>query len=224
MMRIHAACAAISVALMGCGVERSPAEGGPPPRQLAGEPMDSVELAARFAKVRAAAVLGDQASVQREVGAIQDDFRRSIKLPDPGRPIDPEQARAAAKRAPGVHSAVWVDRQNLLVLVDRNRQRSMATVDAVCSQLDPLGDTLAVVVHVQSRVARTGDELETISRNCQLAEGDRAFAQRERELDVIPREVRAQHAAQQSLGDDEAASRRRAEEAARVIEASTPEM
>lgn len=225
MMSIRAACAAFAFVLVGCGVEKGPAASDVrPPRQVAGEPVDSIELAARIAKVRAAAVMGDQDSVRREMAAVQDDVRRSIKLPDPGRPIDPEAARAAAKRAPGVHSAVWVDRQNLLVLVDRNEQRSMATVDAVCSQLDPLGDTLAVVVHVQSRAARTGDELQTISRNCQLAEGDRAFAQRERELDVIPPDIRARHAAQQTLGDDQAASRRRAEEAARVIEASTPEM
>ncbi|WP_133478503.1 hypothetical protein [Cognatilysobacter segetis] len=61
-------------------------------------------------------------------------------------------------------------------------------------------------------------------RNCQLAEGDRALLQAKRELDVIPRHVRADHAAQQVLGEDASASRRRADEAVRLIEAGTPEM
>lgn len=94
----------------------------------AGEPIDQLEMAGRIAKVRAAAVLGDEATVRREMDAMQDDFRRSMKLPDGTRPIDPESARAAAKRVPGVHSAVWVDRNYLLALVNRNDQRSMDTI------------------------------------------------------------------------------------------------
>lgn len=226
MLRISLTSLGLAVLLVGCGggepSDAAPTEQATPAR--AGEPLDAVDVATRIAKVRAASIAGDEAMVRREMEGFQDDFRRSIKLPDPGRPIDAERARAAAKRVPGVHSAVWVDRQNFLALVDANGLRTMATIDAVCRELDPLGDTLAVVVHLQSRAARTGEELETISRNCQLAEGDRAFAQRHRELDVIPRELRAQHASQQALGDDDAATRRRADEAARLIEASTPEM
>lgn len=224
---IRTACASVVLAFLiaGCNASSEP-EAVPAPTRAprAGRPMDSIEVAARIAKIRAASVLGDQDAVREEMEAMQDDIRRSMKLPDAGRPIDPERARAAAREVPGVHSAVWIDRQNLLALVDRNGQRSMATIDAICDRLEPLGDTLAVVVHLQSRAARTGEELETINRNCQLAEGDRALLQAKRELDVIPRHVRADHAAQQVLGEDASASRRRADEAVRLIEAGTPEM
>lgn len=226
MIRNLTASAMLVCLLAGCGAtassDASQAPAKPTPR--AGQPLDSLELATRIAKVRAAAVLGDQATVRNEMGAVQEDFRRSIKLPDSARPIDREAARAAAKRVPGVHTAVWVDRSNLLALVNRNDQRSMATIDAICGELDPLGDTLAVVVHLQSREASNGDELETINRNCQLGEGDRALLQANRQLDVIPRDLRAQHSSQQPLVGDTAQTRRRAAEAARLIEASTPEM
>jgi hypothetical protein len=226
MLRLLPLGFGLAVLIAGCG-GADPSHTVPAARAAsthAGQPLDAVDVAARIAKVRVASIAGDDATVRREMEGFQDDVRRSMKMADPARPIDPEQARAAAKRVPGVHSAVWVDRQNFLALVDRNSQRTMDTIDAICNELDPLGDTLAVVVHVQSRVARTGDELETISRNCQLAEGDHAFAQRHRELDVIPRELRAQHASQRVLGDDKAATRRRADAAAKVIEATTPEM
>lgn len=191
----------------------------------AGQPLDAVEVAARIAKVRAASLSGDQAAVRREMEGFQDDFRRSIKLADPGRPVDPEGGRAAARRVAGVHSAVWIDRQNMLALVNRNEQRSMDTIDAICHELAPLGDTLGVVVHLQSRAARNGDELETINRNCQLAEGDRGFLQANRQLDVIPRAVRAEHGAQKArLDEDARQSQRRADEALRLIEDSTPQM
>ncbi|GAB1595608.1 hypothetical protein PAGU2638_12870 [Lysobacter sp. PAGU 2638] len=181
-------------------------------------------MAARIATLRADAVMGNQDGVRREADAMQDDLRRSMKLPDAGRPIDREAARVAVKRVQGVHSVVWVDRSNLLVLVDGNEQRTMGTIDAICRELDPLGDTLAVVVHLQSRVARTGDELETVSRNCQLAEGDRALLQERRQLDVLSPEIRAEHAAQQHARGSSAVSKRKADEAARLIESSTPEM
>jgi hypothetical protein len=226
-MRLNLAASVLLVSLLVACSPSSPPDAGqgatkPPPR--AGQPLNSVELAARIAKVRAAAVLGDDEAVRREMDAMQEDYRRSIKLADAGRPIDPEAARSAAKRVPGVHSVVWIDRSNLLALVDRNEQRSMATVDAICSELEALGDTLAVVVHLQSRVARSADELETINRNCQLTEGDRALFQTRRELDVVPKDIRAQHAAQKSIGADVRGSREKADEAARLIEASTPEM
>jgi dUTP pyrophosphatase len=105
---------------------------------------------------------------------MQEDFRRSIKLPDPARRIDHEAARWAARQVPGVRSVVWVDQENLLAMVDRNDLRSQQTIDDICMQLEPLGDTLGVVVNLQSAVARTGDELEILSRNCQLAPGGRA--------------------------------------------------
>jgi len=204
-------------ALAGCH------ENAPGPAR-AGQPLSAAETALHLAKVRAAAMAGDQDAVQAEMGRMNDDMRRAMKLPDPSRPIDREAARAAAKRVAGVHSVAWLDRTNLLALVDRNDLRTMSTIDAICGELDPLGDTLAVVVHLQSRAARTGDELETIHRNCQLAEGDRAMLQTVKNVDVISPEIRAEHAAQQALGRDAARTRRDADAAIRLLEDSTPSM
>ena len=86
--------------------------------------------------------------------------------------------------------------------------RNQATIDAVCIALEPLGDTLAVVVHLQSAAARTGDELEVLSRNCQLAPGDRALFQQDRQLDVIPPEIRARHQAEKVRLEAKAGSQR----------------
>lgn len=226
MLRTFAACVTLAL-FAGCSPAPQSSAGpvGTPAPARAGRPLDAAAVAARIAKVQAASITGDQAAVRKEMEGFQDEFRRSIKLADPGRPIDPEGARAAAKRVAGVHSAVWIDRQNLLALVNRNEQRNMGTIDAICHELSPLGDTLGVVVHLQSRAARDGDELETINRNCQLAEGDRGFLQANRQLDVIPKSVRAEHLAQKAALDEDARqSQQRADEALRLIEASTPQM
>jgi hypothetical protein len=50
----------------------------------------------------------------------------------------------------------------------------MAMIDRVCVALEPLGDTLAVVVNLQDATAKNGDEAITLSRNCQLPEGQNA--------------------------------------------------
>jgi hypothetical protein len=130
-----------------------------------------------------------------EAGVLQEAMRRSAQLPDPARPIDPEAARAAARAVPGVRSVVWVDGENLLALVDSNARRSHQTIDEICYQLQPLGDTLAVVVNLQSSAARNGDELEILSRNCQLVPGDRAAMQAQRQIDVLDPALRAQYRA-----------------------------
>ena len=118
-----------------------------------------------------------------------------MKMADVTRPIDRELARAAAKRVEAVRSAVWLDRDNLFVIVKRNEQRSQSTIDLICMELEPLGDTLAVVVNVQSGAATSGDDLEILSRNCQLDPGDRAFLQRNRQVDALSPSARAQHKA-----------------------------
>jgi hypothetical protein len=147
------------------------------------------------AAVDAAALVGDTQAMKANMQAAQDNFRRSIKLPDPGKPIDHELARAAAKSVDGVRSAVWLDRENLFAIVDRNEQKSQQTIDAICLRLEPLGDTLAVVVNLQSGAATTGDELEILSRNCQLQPGDRAFLQKNRQVDVLSPAIRAEQKA-----------------------------
>lgn len=145
--------------------------------QPAGQPVSAARSVAHLAKIEAAAAIGDQQAVKAGVEALGDDIRRSMRVPDIARRIDPETARAAAKRVPGVRSVVWLDRENLFAIVATNPARSHATIDAICRELDPLGDTLAVVVNLQSGAARTGDGLEILSGNCQMPEEGLAFIQ-----------------------------------------------
>ena len=194
------------------------------PKQ-AGQPLDSVRMAGQILTARAAALRGDQEAVQAQMEAMQEDYRRALKLPDATRRINPEAARAAVRSVDGVTSANWIDRENLLVMVDGAQYRTHDTIDRICLSMEPLGDTLAVVVNLQNRAARNGDELEILSRNCQLAHGDRAFLQRNRQVDVVPPEIRAQHEAAKRRMADEARQREdEAAESMRILEATTPEM
>lgn len=148
-----------------------------------------------------------------------------IRLAYPARAVDRESARAAARQVDGVRSVAWIDHENLMVIVASNQARSQAVIDAICMQLEPLGDTLGVVVNLQSGAARTGDELAVLSRNCQLAPGERALLQRHRQIDVIPDAVRAQHKRNNAAAAADLAQLRRSQEdAMRVLEASTPEL
>jgi len=98
----------------------------------------------------------------------------------------------------GVRSAIWLDPANLAVMVDRASNRTMATVDRVCDAIAPLGDTLAVVVHVQDAAATTADAAATLSRNCQLPAGELAFMQKKRAIDVVSPDLRGAFKAQQA--------------------------
>lgn len=220
---ITACLMAVTIAVGGC---RQPAAQDAQARpQQAGEAMNPLTTAGRFAAVQGAAIIGDTQGVQRNMAALGEDFRKSIKLADPARRVDHESARSAAKRVDGVRSVVWLDQENLFVIVSRNESRSHQTIDEICLELEPLGDTLGVVVNLQSGAARTGDELEILSRNCQLAPGDRAMLQRKRQVDVIAPEVRAEHARNKAAVD--ASGRDREAEAAeslRILEASVKEM
>ena len=189
----------------------------------AGQPLNPLTTAGRLAAVPLASVLGDEETARTQFNAAHADLMRSMKVADARRPIDRESARTVARQVPGVRSVVWVDRHNLLALVDGSRYRDQHTIDGICRQLEPLGDTLAVVVHLQDATARTGDELETINRNCQLRPGDVALAQTRRQLDVIDPEIRARHKAVNAAAPDADASQQRADDAMRVLEASTPE-
>lgn len=110
-------------------------------------------------------------------------------------------ARVVVGPLPGVESAAWTDRENLIVMVDGQRLRSMDMIDDVCLALEPLGDTLAVVVNLQDATATNGDEAMTLSRNCQLAEGQRAFMQKKRQVDVVVRETREAFKKMQETGE-----------------------
>lgn len=163
--------------------------------QQAGQPLNPAKTAAHIAAARVAAITGDQDAVRRNIEAMSEDMRRSMKIPDPGRLIDPEAARSVVRGHPGVRSVAWLDRSNLLVRVDRTDLRSQQAIDEICYQLEPLGDTLAVVVHLQNAAPRGSEEMDTLSRNCQLAPGDHALLQRGRQVDVLDPAVRARYRA-----------------------------
>jgi len=70
-----------------------------------------------------------------------------------------------------------------------------------------------------------GFKLDILSRNCQLAPGDRAMLTHKRQVDVISPQIRAQYRANSDATQAAAAKRQReAEESLRIIEASTPEI
>ena len=189
-----AAAIAASLLLASCTAQQpdEPAQRRP---QQAGQPLDPVATAGHMAAMRGASLTGDQEGTRRHLDAMHQDLMRSMKLADASRPIDREAARGVARSMPGVRSANWIDRHNLLVRVDGEAMRSQQTMDDLCIRLEPLGDTLAVVVHLQDAAAKTHDDMDTLSRNCQLAPGDQALFQRERKVDVLDPAVRAQHRA-----------------------------
>lgn len=163
--------------------------------QQAGQPLDPLKTAGHITAARLSALSGDQDGVRRNMEAMSEDMRSAMKIPDAARAIDREAARAATRTLPGVRSVLWLDRNNLLVQVEGHARRSQQTIDEVCYQLQPLGDTLAVVVHLQNAAARSADEIDTLSRNCQLAPGDRAFMHRDRPVNVLDPHMRVQYRA-----------------------------
>lgn len=200
-----------------------------PEPQRAGE-ADPARMAVEVASMQIAAMSGDQEQVKRSFQAAHADLMRSMKVPDPTRRIDRETARATLRDMQSIRSVAWIDHENLLAIVATNEDRSLRTIDEVCTRLRPLGDTLGVVVNLQSAVATRPEDLDVLSRNCDLPSGERAFAQRNRQVGVVAPEIRAAHraATAASLPDasqfDPAEARRRADEAMRVLEASTPEL
>ena len=165
--------------------------------EQAGQRSQAVEAAAHILRARANATLGNGEGTRESIEAASESYRKAIRLADPSKAVDRELARTAAKRVDGVRSVVWLDSTNLFAMVEQNAQRSQDTIDSICIELEPLGDTLGVVVNLQSSAATNGDELEILARNCQLAPGERALLQRERKVDVIDPAVRAQHKANQ---------------------------
>lgn len=208
---------------MAAGCAEAP-EPSPPRPQQAGQALDPLRTAAHVASIRGSALVGDQQGVQEGLMAMNEDFRKSIKLADPGRRVDREMAREALRGMDGLAAAVWVDHENLLVMVDRNELRTQAVIDAICIRLEPLGDTLGVVVNLQSTAARSGEEQATLSRNCQLQPGDRALLQRARQIDVVPAEVWEQQRRAQAAADARGERSRQAQENLEILMESTPEL
>jgi hypothetical protein len=217
---VMAAAAAISV-LAGCSDTTSTAKARP---QQAGQPMDPLRTAGHLATIQGSALLGDQDGIRNGMAAMNEDFRRAIKLADPARRVDREAGRAALQGLEGLASVVWLDQANLFVLVERNELRTHAVVDAICVRLEPLGDTLGVVVNLQSTAARTAEEQATLSRNCQLQPGEHALLHRPRQVDVVPAEIRAQQRRAQALADQRGDRSRQAQASLEILMGSTPEL
>jgi hypothetical protein len=201
--------------LSGCAREASEE----PKPERAGQPVSGAEFLARTAVTAGASVSGQDGVVRAQQQAVHDDFRRAIKLADPARAVNREQAREVARSIDGVRSVAWVDAANLYVIVERNDLKTEQTVDRICVALEPLGDTLGVVINLQSGEARTGAELQLLVRNCQLAVGEHAFLHDRRDRNVVSDAVWAQHEANQLRG---ATAENREDDAAKVLEASTP--
>lgn len=176
-------------ALAACSRTREPPPPQPPRPPQAGQTRDAAAAAAHVLAARGAALRGDNAAVQQEAAAASDAFMRAARVPNPSRPIDREAARAAVRPLPGVRTAVWMDAANLIVMVDGQAYRTQAMIDRVCLALDPLGDTLAVVVNLQDVTAKNPDDAATLSRNCQLPEGQRAVGQGRRPIDAVSPEL-----------------------------------
>lgn len=160
----------------------------------ADQPLNPVDTAARIATINAAAATGNQKVAEREFGALHADMMRSMRLPDATRKIAPEAARAVALNHTGVRGAAWVDSQNLLVRVAGPEYKTFSTIDSLCKQLEPLGDTLWVTLNLQDVTANSGDPVNTLTRNCQLAPGERNLVEQPRKMDVIDPSLRAKHA------------------------------
>ena len=116
---------------------------------------DPLSVAGHLAGSQVAAMRGDQDGVQAHVEGMHREFLQAGRIPNPKRPIDRESARSAVRGVEGVRSAVWLDRSNLIVMVDGATYRNQAMINLVCERLAPLGDTLAVVVNLQDVTATT---------------------------------------------------------------------
>lgn len=216
-MRATALATFIAAAALASGCTRQAPEEPKPER--AGQPVSGAEFIARTAATAAASAAGQDGIARDQLNAMVDDHRRAIKLADPARAVNREQAREVARGVEGVRSVAWVDAANLYVIVERNAQKTERTIDRICVALEPLGDTLGVVINLQSGEAQTAAELQLLVRNCQLAVGDHAFLHDRRDRNVVPDAIWSQHEANQQHG---AKAENREDEAAKVLEASTP--
>lgn len=185
----------VAGALAGCQSQTSDAASREQARQAPN--VTPLSVAGRVAAVRTGALLGDRKAVEQNIQGMSKDILHDARIPDLARPIDHEAARAAVRPLAGVRSVVWMDHDNLLVMVDGAAYRNMAMVDRVCDALDPLGDTLAVVVNVQDVTATTSEGADAVSRNCQLPEGQRAFLQPKRQIEALDPATRKAFKAQQ---------------------------
>lgn len=189
------ACIWIVFGLAGCQSQTDSASAKEPVRH--DRRVTPVSVATHVAAAHVAALMGDQEAVRRSVQGMTKDMLHDARIPDPERPVDHEAARAAVQPLPGVRSVVWIDHDNLLVMVGGAQYRNMGMVDRVCDALAPLGDTMGVVVNVQDVTATTSEDADAVSRNCRLPEGQRAFLQPRRQIEALDPATRKAFKAQQ---------------------------
>lgn len=189
------AAALIALVLAGCQSQTSDATFREQARQA--PKVTPLSVAGRVAAVQTGALLGNHKAVQQNIQGMTKDLLYDARIPDVSRPIDHEAARAAVRPLPGVRSVVWIDHDNLLVVVGGAQYRNMATVDRACDALVPLGDTMGVVVNVQDVTATTSEGADAVSRGCRLPEGQRAFLQTRRHIEALDPTTRKAFKAQQ---------------------------
>lgn len=186
MMRKRVWCVAlgaISLTLAGC---RGTPNNTTSQRHAADQQRTTpLSVAGHVAGMRMAALTGDQKALQGHVDAMSKDMLHDARIADPTRPMPHEAARARTAQIAGVRSATWIDPNNLLVLVGGAQYRDLVMVDRVCDALAPLGDTLGVVINLQDVTATTSAGADAVSRDCQLPEGQRAFLQRNRQIEAL---------------------------------------
>jgi hypothetical protein len=206
-----------------------PVHGGP----------DPASAARHMGAIRAATAAGDDAAMRAGVDAMNTASRQAMRLADPGRAVDREAARVAVQQLPGVRAAGWIDRTRLLVVTERGNVGAEAMIQTACLRLEPLGDTVGVVVSVQDAAA--GGRLHEASRSCRLAPGERVDEQPQSlppqtptpqtysasspdalpaQGDVRPAPVEPDHVPARDARAREA----RNEESMRILEETTPEM
>jgi len=156
-----------------------------------------MSVAKHVTAAHAAALMGDQTAAAQNLQGMTRDMLHDAHIPDASRPINREAARAAVQPLAGVRSVVWIDHDNLLVMVGGAQYRNTAMVDRACDALAPLGDTMGVVVNVQDVTATTSEGADAVSRNCQLPEGQRAFMQWRRRIEALDPVTRRTFEAQQ---------------------------
>lgn len=192
------AMALLVATLAGCDASKDTSSSASDPNAQPTAPtVDPLAVAGHVAGARAAAMRGDSQAVQAHVEEVQREMLEASRIPDARRPIDRESARSAVREVAGVQSVVWLDRGNLLVMVDGAAYRNHAMINAVCERMAPLGDTLAVVVNLQDVTATTAAGAQTLARNCRLPSGEQAFMARPRQVDVVPEPLRQEFERQQ---------------------------
>lgn len=189
---------ACALTLLAACARQAPEPEAQPNRPQQAKPLDPGTTAARMLAIRSAALVGDQKAVREQMEAMNHDFQRAIRLPDPARRIPQELARARVKTVQGVSTAAWMNDRDLVVLVTGAEYRDFAMSERICQALEPLGDTLWVTLHLQDRNARSGGDLAVYSRTCQLQPGERAFMQDARQGDPVDPAIRAQQRMMQS--------------------------